>query len=383
MAIFVQQLPQGASGTNASNPVLPGSQRKMDPGNYLPVVSFPSLVGGQLETLGYLTWQSRMSNVEWGTNITSSPPGTNEPLITGRGLQGLSTSGPVVLFDYNFNSLVVAPMDNFKSAVHHVRSSSGSSSWDTGVSSELHALPVGFQHRTMLQAGRGITESLDAFGHALRTSYRTNRSFAKEDTNVEYLSYWTDNGAYYSGGAWNESGGGGAVVNEAAFKAVADGLKKKDLLSAVKIWQLDDWWYHTGRGGVYSACVKNWTLPPATFPSGLKNLSVALETPWLLYVPYWCPVNVYSDRFRWVQSYNPDFPDLVFAEPHPDDSLAFYRELFDYGMKNGMAGFENDYLDYNYLSIPFLRRNYGAAQTNGSQGWTRPHPRGGFPSRYA
>jgi hypothetical protein len=32
-AIFVQQLPHGASGTNASNPVLPGNVRIMDPGN--------------------------------------------------------------------------------------------------------------------------------------------------------------------------------------------------------------------------------------------------------------------------------------------------------------------------------------------------------------
>jgi hypothetical protein len=24
------------------------------------------------------------------------------------------------------------------------------------------------------------------------------------------------------------------------------------------------------------------------FPQGLKSLSAALETPWLLYVPFWC-----------------------------------------------------------------------------------------------
>ena len=59
------------------------------------VVAFPSLAGGKLETLGYVTWQSRMVNVEWGMNVTSGPPGTNEPLLQGRGLQGLSTSGPL------------------------------------------------------------------------------------------------------------------------------------------------------------------------------------------------------------------------------------------------------------------------------------------------
>ena len=77
-------------------------------------------------------------------------------------------------------------------------------------------------------------------------------------------------------------GGGGQYVNQASFEAVAAGLQRSDLLDVVKIWQLDDWWYETGTGGVYSACVRNWTLPPATFPSGLKGLSKTLKTPWLL-----------------------------------------------------------------------------------------------------
>jgi hypothetical protein len=35
--------------------------------------------------------------------------------------------------------------------------------------------------------------------------------------------------------------------------------------------------------------------------------------------------------------------------------------LFDYGIANGMSGFENDYLDYNYLAMPYLRKTHGAA----------------------
>jgi hypothetical protein len=107
MAIFVQQLPGGAQGTNASNPVLPQGVRVMDPGAYPPVVAFPSMAGGRLPTLGFVTWQSRMINVEYGVNVTGGPAGSNEPLITGRGLQGLSTSGPVVLYDEDFVSLLV------------------------------------------------------------------------------------------------------------------------------------------------------------------------------------------------------------------------------------------------------------------------------------
>lgn len=53
--------------------------------------------------------------------------------------------------------------------------------------------------------------------------------------------YWTDNGAYYSGGNWDEAGGGGASVNETAFRAVSAGLKELSIDAAVRTWQLDDW----------------------------------------------------------------------------------------------------------------------------------------------
>merc|ERR1712166_877750 len=251
-------------------------------------------------------------------------------------------------------------MDNFKSVVHHVRQSAVPT-WETGVSSELTELPVGFEHRTMLVAANGITAALDKWGQTLRKVYNTSRM--SNDANVEYLSYWTDNGAYMSGGAWGEAGGGGAVVNEAVFKQIASGLDKQKLLDAVHIWQLDDWWYQTStpQGGVYSACIANWSLPHETFPSGLKNLSVQLRTPWSLYVPFWCPDNEYTDQFRWIDSYNPEQPVLIFSQPHPDDSVKFYRGLFEYGIQNGMAAFEHDYLDYNFLSMPYLRKTLGAA----------------------
>ena len=107
----------------------------------------------------------------------------------------------------------------------------------------------------------------------------------------------------------------------------------------------------------------NWSLPERTFPSGLRKLSADLGKPWLLYVPFWCPENVlvHTTDFRWINSSNPGHPELVFSEPHPDDAASFYRYLFTYGTANGMGGFEQDYMDYNYLAMPHLRRTYGAA----------------------
>lgn len=53
-----------------------------------------------------------------------------------------------------------------------------------------------------------------------------------------------------------------------------------------------------------------------------------LGVPWLLYVPFFCRENVFSDLFRFV---NGSAGDTAFAQPHPDDALDFYRMLFDYG----------------------------------------------------
>ena len=79
-------------------------------------------------------------------------------------------------------------------------------------------------------------------------------------------------------------------------------------------------------------------------------------------VPFWCPENEYTKEFRWIHSHqNESNTRLIFSEPHPDDALRFYRMLFDYGIANGMSGFENDYLDYNYLAMPYLRKTHGAA----------------------
>lgn len=68
--------------------------------------------------------------------------------------------------------------------------------WETGVSSEVNSLPIGFSHRTVLSAGKGITATLNQWGRGLRALHSTDR-MDTSDPVVNKLSYWTDNGAYY------------------------------------------------------------------------------------------------------------------------------------------------------------------------------------------
>ena len=93
--------------------------------------------------------------------------------------------------------------------------------------------------------------------------------------------------------------------------------------------QLDDWWY-PGKKSIYVHCVRNWSLGEPAFSRSLGDLSKRVQTPWLLYVPFFCPDNVYAAKYKFVQG-APSMPG--FAEPDPADgnALEFYRELFDRG----------------------------------------------------
>mmetsp|Transcript_70058 Transcript_70058/g.180567 ORF Transcript_70058/g.180567 Transcript_70058/m.180567 type:complete len:808 (-) Transcript_70058:158-2581(-) len=338
--VFVQQLPKGAEHTNASNPGLPVG---LDQGAYPPIVAFPAFLtdAGELPRLGYTTWEGGRIRIRYGVNAPAH-------------MSGLTASGPVALFDGSLLTLVVSPMDHFTTAVQtsHGDLSVGGA-WEMGVSSEITALPPGFTHRTVVLVRQGVTAALDAWGRLMQKAHGTQRRAADTDRLVNHLSYWTDNGAFYYGDAWHEAGGGGKTCNEESMVSVARGLEEQDLLRAVRTWQMDDWWY-PGHHTAFVHCVQNWTLLPPAFEHNLGDLSRILETPLVLYVPFFCPENVYQTRFEFVVG------DGQFAVPHPDNALDLFRELFAYGVRNGMVNFEHDFVNFNHLSVPLFRRSLGA-----------------------
>ena len=143
MVILIQEIPQGVQGTNASKAVMPKDGHQLEEGAHPPILSFPSFAVEELENLGFLTWKGVFAKAIYGKGVAQH-------------LAGLSSNGPVVLFNRAFNTLVVSPLDNFKSAVHTF--SADANAWETGVSSEIQSLPKGFYHRTLIMAGVGITE---------------------------------------------------------------------------------------------------------------------------------------------------------------------------------------------------------------------------------
>ena len=172
--MLLQEIPQGVQGTNASKATMPKDGHELEEGAHPPILSFPSFAVDMLKNLSFLTWKGVFAKAIYGQNVAEH-------------LAGLSSNGPVVLYSSTL-SLVVSPVDNFKSAVHTV----SDMAWETGVSSELTSLPKGFSHRTLIMAGRGITHLLDEYGKTMRKIHSTNRSSDLLDPVINYLSYWTD-----------------------------------------------------------------------------------------------------------------------------------------------------------------------------------------------
>ena len=73
---------------------------------------------------------------------------------------------------------------------------------------------------------------------------------------------------------------------------------------------------------------------PTCFQQIPQELSAVLGKPWLLYVPFFCPSNVYMKQFKFLHG---SHGATAFTVPYPDDALAFYRMLFDYALANGLS----------------------------------------------
>ena len=102
-------------------------------------------------------------------------------------------------------------------------------------------------------------------------------------------------------------------------------------------------------------CVNKWELPADTYPGGLDSFRQAWGTPMLLYGPYFCEEN------QWSEPLLPQGADA--GVPHPERSEAFYTEVFKYAHQHGGYSYEVDFMSELYLGIPEFRRSYDASTT--------------------
>ena len=306
--------------------------------------SFPSFLVKQLdELLGFLTFYGgQIADVQigqWSSDVVIQ--------------HGADGGFPIVLFDSAMqNTLVISPYNTFMSAgtefVPPSKNSQTDAHLDFGILSSVDGIPVGYQYETILVAGSNVTGTMLRFGEILQKRYKKDVSYRETDFTLNYLGYWTDNGAcyyHYTGDYANY---------EEVILAVYEDAKKQGL--PFQYVQLDDWWYYWDEHG---ACV-NWTARPDIFPNGIE--SVAAKTQWPIHAhnKFWSTKNVYAKQNG--GKYNFIFDkDANIALPLDDN---FWKDfLREKKQKWGLKVYEQDFLITTFGKLSQIQSQLNLGRT--------------------
>eukprot|EP00040_Diaphanoeca_grandis_P034999 m.218963 g.218963 ORF g.218963 m.218963 type:complete len:854 (+) comp33283_c0_seq1:365-2926(+) len=375
VVVFETTVPNGATGTNASIPVVPGGWPG-SMGNVKPIVAFPAFATDAkavmsktgLASLDQLRWEDNFCYYSHGPALTRH--GNTSTSMLGQGIFG----GPVVLHDrknltadatQSLTTLVLAPLDNVK---HHgsYRNDTIDSPWELGVYSQVTSLPKLFSHRTVMVAGAGLTSTVQRYGALAMKLAGTNRTAAlAKDLVVNDLGYWTDSGAYYYADIpfghnltkMAETAGPNMTMEDVSV-GVKKALDQQNV--PIKYWQWDDWWY-PGHA-VYVWCVAEWDMVESSFPSGLAGMHTKLQVPFLYYMPYWCmnnhTTNTPSDQsWKYLTTENCGW-DCEYTFVQSNQSKDFHVELFNtYKGQRGLSNYEQDFMVTNFLKTNLYRTN--------------------------
>lgn len=265
-------------------------------------------------------------------------------------------STPWLLFDDHTNAMVISPASHFMVASMF---GDGHSYVASGLNTNLCNLPEGFSQQTILAFGNGINRTWDLWGHALNELRNAQRPDNEADALLEYLGYWTDNGATYYYDYDPALGYAGTL------QALVEHYRQEHI--PIHYLQLDSWWYYkslTGLGGK-PARKKNTRLPssewnrsgglleykpaPTLFTNGLAAFQETVGLPLVTHN-------------RWIDLGSPyrlkyKMSGLAAVDPQWWDKIA------DYISSCGVVTYEQDWLDAIYKFSPKFSGTIDTAET--------------------
>ena len=266
-------------------------------------------------------------------------------------------SGPLVLFDSLFNTCIISPASNFMVA----SISEDGKHLSCGSDSSLRHIPRGFTQSSILVVEHGINRTWETWGRALTEFYQKKRPSNQADVGLKYLSYWTDNGAFYYYNYDTAKGYNGTLL----------GLKQRydDEHVPIRSMQLDSWWYEKGYdnpdGSIERSDKRIPELPAGTwnrfggllqysapgdlFPGGLRQFHDSLGLPLITHS-------------RWISRDSPYRREYTVSGIGAVD-----QRWWDHIMKSisswGVATYEQDWLDRIYENSPDFSSTAWAAET--------------------
>ncbi|BFZ04181.1 hypothetical protein BsWGS_07220 [Bradybaena similaris] len=300
------------------------------------ISKFPSfLLGGHRDVdLGYLAFAGNMagySSMSRGRFVQTA----NFPT----GIKG----GPLVIFDNSSNVIVISPRSAFMAASSSI-DPQRQVNW--GIMGHVNHVPRGYSSEYIVYfSNRGINQAIQGWGKYLTTLYQKSRAPRDNDLTIQYLGYWTDNGAYYY---YNTEKG------KNYEDTIIDTVDYIDTLGVpFKYIQYDSWWYPKGSSGG----VNTWTARKDIFPHGFKYISDKIKLPLACHNRYWDSGTAYA-------KYNGGQYNFV-RDGHysvPDDAK-FWIDLFNETQTWGdFILYEQDWLDVETDNNAILKSDLTAGQ---------------------
>ncbi|CAF2075690.1 unnamed protein product [Rotaria magnacalcarata] len=273
---------------------------------------------------GYFTFEGEMS----GDNHKHAGRWDALSDVIRSGMNG----GPIAIFNFTQRGekdlLVLSPFSQFMAT----SLSQTINVLEYGVMGSILSIPANYNHSMIIYySPRGINEGLREWGQTMQQAYNRTNQNRLNDLTINYLGYYTDNGAYYY---YNTEKG----IN---YEETLIDIYHKISLPFHYI-QLDSWWYYKGiRDGV-----SEWIARPDIFPDGLQqvhrrlgNISLAAHN------RYWAFDTVYKQNYSFVQ-------EETNGQALPIGNDSFWIDLFTQAHDWGLVLYEQDWLDHQ--TIDFL-----------------------------
>ncbi len=253
--------------------------------------------------------------------------------------ESLRTPGPLILFDDQFNCIVMSAFDHPFAAL--VWFEDGEIHY--GLNGELQYIDAEGPQRFVVASGKGILNTLIAWGSAMQSEGKKTPPDPYADPGLSYLGYWTDNGAAYY---YNTEEG---MNEEETLLAVRDEAETRKI--PYGYMQLDSWWYYKeNMDSLSPGGLTRWEPLPSMFPEGLKIFQQKLGLPLMFHNRWLAETNDYLGDYDFIQG------DGMLL---PENS-----RLYDLFIGNVLAwgGFtyEQDWLVKQFWGVPALRESLTA-----------------------
>ena len=263
----------------------------------------------------------------------------------------VQTSTPWLFFDDARNSFIISPASDF---IVSKLTGDGKTLINSGLNEGIIKLPAGFTHKTILVLSKGIKNTWNIWGNALRNMYKRKLPPNDEGAVLKYYGYWTDNGAdyYYN------------YDTTLGYSQTLLALRKKYKEEGIPVgyMQLDSWWYEKsiydpngkpeaehknrelpfGKWNRYGGLMR-YTADTFLFPDGLPAFYKKLELPLVTHNRWIDPRSPYHEKYK-ISGY---------AAVDPK----FWAHIINYIKNAGVVCYEQDWLNYIYDKSPEMAVN--------------------------